>query len=125
MALTILIPEQKETRMNICADILQNTENDPHFSENAITCDESCFFFSPSITQKLGANPCIRRVPGHQGKKKHGRANQISKQRSVFFHIRGIVHIDCVPEGQTINQVCYKEVVTTLHEWVRKKRHEM
>ena len=26
-----LTPEQKEIRMNICADILQNIENDPHF----------------------------------------------------------------------------------------------
>jgi hypothetical protein len=29
--LRILTPEQKETWMNICADILQNTENDPTF----------------------------------------------------------------------------------------------
>jgi len=36
--------EQKEIRMNICADILQNTENDPDFLENVITCDESWFF---------------------------------------------------------------------------------
>jgi len=30
--------------MNICADILQNSENDPNFLENVITCDESWFF---------------------------------------------------------------------------------
>jgi len=30
--------------MNICADILQNNENDQNFSENVITCDESWFF---------------------------------------------------------------------------------
>jgi len=41
----LLTPEQKEIRMNICADILQNTENDPNFLDNLITCDESCFFF--------------------------------------------------------------------------------
>jgi hypothetical protein len=29
----------------------------------------------------------------------------------VFFDIRGIVHIDWVPEGQTVNQVYYKEVL--------------
>ena len=40
----ILSPEQKEIRMNIFADILQNTENDPNFLENVITCDESWFF---------------------------------------------------------------------------------
>jgi hypothetical protein len=36
----ILTPEQKETRMKICADILQNIENDPNSLENVITCDE-------------------------------------------------------------------------------------
>jgi hypothetical protein len=30
-----------------------------------------------------------------------------------------------MPEGQTVNQVCYKEVLTTLYEQVRKKRPEM
>jgi len=40
----LLTPEQKEIGMNICADILQNIENDPNFLENVITCDESWFF---------------------------------------------------------------------------------
>jgi hypothetical protein len=30
-----------------------------------------------------------------------------------------------VPEGQTINQVYHKEVLTILHEQVRRKRPEM
>jgi len=40
----LLTPEQKEIRMNIYADILQNTENGQNFLENIITCDESWFF---------------------------------------------------------------------------------
>jgi len=44
MVLRLLTPEQKEIRMNICADILQNTENNPNFLENIIICDESWFF---------------------------------------------------------------------------------
>jgi ribosomal protein L39E len=39
----------------------------------------------------------------------------------VFCDILGIFHIDWVPEGQTINQVCYKEVLTILCEGVRRK----
>jgi len=42
--LRLLTPEQKEIRMNICADIFQNIENDPNFLENVVTCDESRFF---------------------------------------------------------------------------------
>jgi len=43
----------------------------------------------------------------------------------VFSDIRRIVHVDWVPEGQTINQVYYKEVLTNLHERVRRRRPEM
>jgi hypothetical protein len=39
---------------------------------------------------------------------------------SVFVDIRGIINIDCVPEGQTVNQVYYKEVSATLHDRVRR-----
>jgi len=46
----LLTPEQVEIRMNTCADILQNIENDPNFIENVITCDESWFFqYDPEI----------------------------------------------------------------------------
>jgi hypothetical protein len=38
-----------------------------------------------------------------------------------FFDIRGIVHIDWVPEEQIVNHVYYKEVLTTLRERVRRK----
>jgi hypothetical protein len=32
----LLTPEQKEIWMNVCADILQNIENDPNVLENVI-----------------------------------------------------------------------------------------
>ena len=44
MAPRLLTPDQEEIRMNICADILQNIENDAYLLENIITCDELCFF---------------------------------------------------------------------------------
>jgi len=58
--------------MNICADILQNNENEPNILENIITYKESRFF---NMTQKVSANPCTGRAPFHQGKRKHGKAN--------------------------------------------------
>jgi hypothetical protein len=43
----------------------------------------------------------------------------------AFFDIRGIAHIDWVPESQTVNQVYYKEVLTIRRERVRRKRLEI
>ena len=39
----------------------------------------------------------------------------------VFFDIRGVIYIGWVPESQTVNQVYYKNVLTTLHERVRRR----
>jgi len=64
--------------MNICADFLQNIENDPNVLENIITCDESWFFFN--MTQKESTNPCTGRAPVHQSKRNHGRENPDLKQ---------------------------------------------
>jgi hypothetical protein len=69
----LLTPEQKEIRMNISADILQNTENDPKFLENVIIRDKSWFFLIRP--RKERANPCTGKASVNQGRRKHGRAN--------------------------------------------------
>ena len=45
---------------------------------------------------------------------------QIKSQKMLltFFDIRGIVHYEFVPNGQTVNQVYYLEVLERLHEKV-------
>jgi len=43
----------------------------------------------------------------------------------TFFNIRGIVHYEFVPTGQTVNQVYSLEVLERLHEKVRRKRPEL
>jgi tRNA A37 threonylcarbamoyladenosine biosynthesis protein TsaE len=43
----------------------------------------------------------------------------------VCFDIRGIIMIEWAPEGQTVNQKYYLEVLAKLQEQVRKKRPEL
>ena len=43
----------------------------------------------------------------------------------TFFDIRGIVHYEFVPTGQTVNQVYYLEVLERLREKVRRKRPKL
>ena len=50
--------------------------------------------------------------------------NQESKQCCWLFDIRGIIHYEFVPTGQTVNQVYYLEELERLREKVRRKRPE-
>jgi len=43
----------------------------------------------------------------------------------MIFFSTFVVHVDWVPEGQTVNPVYYKEVLANLHERVRRRRPEM
>jgi len=43
----------------------------------------------------------------------------------VFFDIKGVIMTEWVPQGQTVNQHYYLQVLTTLRERVRRKRPEL
>jgi hypothetical protein len=51
--------------------------------------------------------------------------SKVKAMMTVFFDIGGSIMIEWVPEGQTVNQKYYLEVLTKLREGVRKKRLEM
>jgi len=52
---------------------------------------------------------------------------QIKSQKNVadFFDMRGFVHYEFVPTGQTVNQIYHLEVVERLCEKVRRKRPKL
>ena len=43
----------------------------------------------------------------------------------TFFDARGIVHMEFLPQGQTVNQHVYKEILWRLLRSVREKRREL
>lgn len=109
--------------MTICSDTLKNIESDPNFLERVITCDESWFFTYDPETKRQSMHWKSPNSP--RQKIARMSKSKFKAMMIVFFDIRGIVHIDWVPEGQTVNQVYYKQVLTTLRERVRRKRFEM
>ena len=78
------------------------------------------------MIQRLSDNPCIGRAPNPPRKKKARMSkSKFKAMMIVFFDIRGVIYIDWVPEGQTVKQVYYKNVLTNLRERVRRRRPDM
>jgi len=121
----ILSPDQKESRQNISADTLNNIATDPDFLDKVITCDESCFFFftyDPETNRQLMQ---FKSQSSPRQKKARMSKSKFKAMMIVFYDIRGIIYVHWVPEGQTVNQHFYIEVLTALRERVRRRRPEL
>jgi hypothetical protein len=43
----------------------------------------------------------------------------------IFFDIRGVIYIDWVHEGQMVNEIYYRNILTTLRALVRRRRTDI
>ena len=84
----ILTPEQKEHRVNCCADTIENIENDPDFFQNVITCNETWIFQYDPETKRQSMH---RKSPQSPRKKKsaHEQVQIQSNDECFFFRYPG------------------------------------
>jgi hypothetical protein len=118
----VLTQEQTQRRVGFCQDWLENEEGSD-FLQWVITGDGSWIYKIDRETKR------------HSEEWKHGdspRSKRARKSRSkiksmliVFFNIRGVVHHDFVPQGQTVNAAFYVEVSKRLRESLRRVRPEL
>lgn len=116
----ILSQDQKDNRRDRCLDFLEQIENDPSFLERVITGDESWIFeYDPETkrqSQEWHTSASPRQKKGRMSKSK------IKSMLICFFDSQGIVHKEFVPQGQTVNQHFYKEVLEKLRKRVIRVR---
>jgi hypothetical protein len=81
----ILPPEQKEHRVNCCADTLVNIENDYDYFQNVITCDETWIFRYDSETKQQSMHLKSSQSP----RKKNARMSKYKFKAMMIFSISG------------------------------------
>ena len=97
--------------MNICVDIWKH-ENEPKFLENVITCDESWFFqYDPETKRQSIA---LEKSQFAETKESKDEQVEIQCNDDCFFRYPRNCPHRLLPEGRTVNQVYYKEILITL-----------
>ena len=119
----LLNNDQKDRRLQVCQDILGRLQTQPNLLEKVITGDESWIFeYDPetkrqSLQWKSPGSPRISTAWLSLAK--------VKLMLIAFFDVRGIVHTGLLPQGQTVNQHVYKDVLRRLIRSVRDKRREL
>jgi len=113
----VLTDEQKALRVLRCRELLELCEGDPNFLDLVITGDESWVFEYDPETKRMSAE-------WHTSASPRPKRARMSKSRVkcmlMFFDVRGIVHHEFVPQGQTVNSLFYVEVLKRLRQRVNR-----
>ena len=99
-----LTEEQKQRRVTICPNLLERQDD---ILGCVITGDETWVYQYDPETKQQSAQWKTANSP--QPKKFHQSKSGVKTMVLTFFDIRGTVHYEFVPSGQTVNEVYYVE----------------
>ena len=98
-------------------------QTEPHLLHRVITGDETWIFeYDPETKRQRcqwKSQTSLRLKKARQSKSK------IKVMLITFFDVRSIIHSEFLPQGQTINQQVYKEILQLLFCSVHEKRREL
>ena len=114
---------QKERRVQVCKDVLEQLKTKPNLLKRVVTGSESWIFkYNPftkwqSLEWKSALSPRPQKARVFKSKTK--------VMLITFFDVHGIVQAEFLPQGQTINQHICKSILRHLMCSVREKRREL
>ena len=118
-----LTPGQNDRRIATCRDLFATADGDLDFSKNIVTGDETwCFAYDPT-TKRQSAAWVGETSP--RPKKSRFQKVRVKTMLVIFFDWQGVIHKEFVPEGETINAVCYKGAMERLLNRIRRVRPGM
>ena len=119
----LLNDDQKERRVEVCQGILGHLQTEPDLLQRVITGDQSWIFEYDLETKHQSLQWKCTSSP--RPKKARQSRSKIKLMLMAFFDTREIVHMEFLPQSQTVNQHVYKEILRRLLRSVREKRREL
>ena len=97
---------QKENRVQVCQDILKQLEITPDLLSRVVTGDESWIFECNPLTKQQSLE--WKSASSPRPKKARLFKSKIKVMLIVFFDVHGIVHLEFLPQGQTLTRMFTK-----------------
>ena len=101
--------------------MLEKIKGDPDIFRQMIRGDETWVFRYDPETKRQSMQWKTAESP----RPKKARISKSKILLIAFFDQKGMVHHQFVPEGETVNQQFYQQVLIRLHNRVRRSRREM
>ena len=111
--------DQKNRRMTIAQEMLNEVNEDPDFLKRVITGYES-WVYGYDVETKAQSSQWKTPEEPTPIKARQVRST-VKVLLTVFFDYRGVVHQEFLPQGHTVNKEYYLEVMRRLREAIRKK----
>ncbi|UYV68489.1 hypothetical protein LAZ67_5004482 [Cordylochernes scorpioides] len=101
--------DQKQHRMNIANEMLDSVLDDPNLLQRVITGDEA-WVYGYDVETKVQSSQW--KLP-HETRPKKARQvrSNVKILLTVFFDCRGVVHHEFLPQGGTVNEEYYLQVM--------------
>jgi len=116
----ILTTEEKKWRFSVATNMMQEAESDENFMGQIITGDETWVYRYDLETRRQSSQ--WKSADSPRLKKARQVWSKVRVMLIIFFDMEGIVHYEYVPQGQTVNQQFYLQVLKCLRLAVSHKR---
>jgi len=116
----ILTAEEKDWPLSVATNMVQEAESDENFMGQIITDDETWVYGYDPETKRQSSQ--WKSADSQRPKKARQVRSKVKVMLIVFFVMEGIVHYEYVPQGQTVNQQFYLQVLKRLRLAFSRKR---